>query len=131
MASNYENLQGIHPVTLQATTAVGAFELVVVNASGIAAPPAAGAACFGIVRTIENSTLSDSAPFVGIATGGLLKLTAEGSTLAVGDGYAASTNGFATTLSTGVTRLGVVLEGTSSTASHEITVQFLPSGTIA
>ena len=129
MATN-ENLNGMTPFTMTASTGLRQYRAVAVNTSGVAAEPTAGASIVGVIRHLTESTASGHTPTVALYTNGMIaKMEATASTVAVGDNVQVSTAGEAIALASGGYAIGTVVAGSSGAANRILSVLLAPIGT--
>lgn len=128
MATN-ENLNGLTPFTLVASTAVGQFEAVSWNGSAVV-HPASGARITGVVRTLESSGSTSSTPVATLYPPGSIAIVkAAGSTVSAGDFVSFSTAGYAKALASGDYCAGQVIAGSSGSTGRYLSVLIAPYGT--
>lgn len=125
-----ENLNGMSPFSLPASTAVGQYEAVTVNGSGVAVHPADGGPIIGVTRAVQSSGSTSATPVASIyPPGSIAKLKFAASTVSVGDQFAVSTAGLGTAVAAGEISNGIVVAGSSGAANRVLSVLITPIGT--
>lgn len=116
-------------LTLSATTGLTKQRFVTVNSAGKAAYPAAGAVTVGVLTDIDQGTTGSATDQVAtIQVAGVAKVSAPGSTLAVGDSVAATSVGRAKP-STGQNFIqGIVVSGSSGSTGRVLSVLLRTQG---
>lgn len=118
-----ENMNGMSPFTLvAATTGIPQYRCVNTNSAGKAALCVTAVAVDGATRNGSTGSTRDNQALAIMPMGSRAKIAARGSTLAVGDLCACSTNGMVTVVSATNYAIGRVVGGSSGTTGRILSV---------
>ena len=124
----YENLAGSAAVTMDATTGLAQYRLVVAGASG-AAYPTTGAPVAGVLVSSGTTASTASGQYCAVQTMGIAKVEAAGTTMSAGDPVVTDSSGRAAVAGAGDYRIGTVIDGSSGSTGRVLSVQLQAVGT--
>lgn len=125
----FENLNGMTPFSVDATTGLLQYQAVAIGANGAVAPTD-GAAIGGVIRSSGTTASTSTGGVVALYVNGMVaKVLAAGSTMAVGDQCSVSTAGRVTALAAGDYAIGHVVGGSSGSTDRVLSVLLAPIGT--